>query len=197
MAVRRPLEFARPENRLLLHRPRHRNPGSCRPQRLQGPRHRSARTDLRRDRRTRGRSRRAAGCVLNANWLRPGVPGAGQQAFGDGLSSAYPFVLIPSAVSTHSWNLLFDIDVGPHPVRDAGAGRFRAGHAAASTAGLNCQGHSGGRRQVRVGNAICPVRVTRAVLPLTPSNAPPNPTLEQAGFACVRQYDAVLKCLTS
>ncbi|MBK8739956.1 MAG: RES domain-containing protein [Betaproteobacteria bacterium] len=51
------------------------------------------------------------GVVPNANWLRPGVPGAGQQAFGDGLLSAYPFVLIPSAVSTHSWNLLFDIDV--------------------------------------------------------------------------------------
>ena len=49
--------------------------------------------------------------VPNANWLRRGVPGAGQQAFGDGLLSAHPFVLIPSAVSTHSWNLLFDIDV--------------------------------------------------------------------------------------
>jgi RES domain-containing protein len=71
------------------------------------------------------------GVVPNANWLRPGVPGAGQQAFGDGLLSAYPFVLIPSAVSTHSWNLLFDTTL-PTPVRDAGAGRFRAGHAAAS-----------------------------------------------------------------
>ena len=49
--------------------------------------------------------------VPNANWLRPGVPSAGQQAFGDGLLSAHPFVLIPSAVSTHSWNLIFDADV--------------------------------------------------------------------------------------
>ena len=49
--------------------------------------------------------------VPNANWLRPGVPSAGQQAFGDSLSSAHPFVLIPSAVSTHSWNLIFDFDV--------------------------------------------------------------------------------------
>ena len=49
--------------------------------------------------------------VPNANWLRPGVPSAGQQAFGDGLLSAHPFVLIPSAVSTHSWNLIFDCDV--------------------------------------------------------------------------------------
>ena len=49
--------------------------------------------------------------VPNANWLRPGLPSAGQQAFGDGLLSAHPFVLIPSAVSTHSWNLIFDFDV--------------------------------------------------------------------------------------
>jgi len=51
------------------------------------------------------------GAVPNTNWLRPGVPSAGQQAFGDGLLSAHPFVLIPSAVSTHSWNLIFDVDV--------------------------------------------------------------------------------------
>src|SRR5713101_6082977 len=30
--------------------------------------------------------------VPNANWLRPGVPGAGQQEFGDRLLSANPFV---------------------------------------------------------------------------------------------------------
>ena len=48
--------------------------------------------------------------VPNANWLRPGVPSAGQQVFGDALLSAHPFVLIPSAVSTHSWNLIFDVD---------------------------------------------------------------------------------------
>jgi RES domain-containing protein len=46
--------------------------------------------------------------VPNANWLRPGIPGAGQQAFGARLLAAHPFVLIPSTVSTHSWNLLFD-----------------------------------------------------------------------------------------
>ena len=49
--------------------------------------------------------------VPNANWLRPGIPGAGQQEFGDRLLSAHPFVLIPSAVSTHSWNLIFDSEV--------------------------------------------------------------------------------------
>lgn len=45
--------------------------------------------------------------VPNPNWLRPGMPSAGQQAFGDALLSSHPFVVIPSAVSTHSWNLVF------------------------------------------------------------------------------------------
>jgi RES domain-containing protein len=44
----------------------------------------------------------------NPNWLRPGVPGAGQQAFGDDLLAKYKFILIPSAVSAHSWNLIFN-----------------------------------------------------------------------------------------
>ena len=46
--------------------------------------------------------------VPNANWLRPGTVGAGQQAFGAQLLDAHPLVLIPSVVSTHSWNLLSD-----------------------------------------------------------------------------------------
>jgi RES domain-containing protein len=45
--------------------------------------------------------------VPNPNWLRPGIPGAGQQAFGDALLAKHPFALIPSAVSSHSWNLIF------------------------------------------------------------------------------------------
>jgi RES domain-containing protein len=45
--------------------------------------------------------------VPNPNWLRPGIPGAGQQAFGDSLLAQHPFALIPSAVSTRSWNLIF------------------------------------------------------------------------------------------
>ena len=45
--------------------------------------------------------------VPNPNWLRPVPLSAGQQAFGDDLLARHPFVLIPSAVSTHSWNLLF------------------------------------------------------------------------------------------
>jgi RES domain-containing protein len=45
--------------------------------------------------------------VPNANWLRPGSPTAGQQAFGDALLARHGFVVLPSAVSTHSWNVIF------------------------------------------------------------------------------------------
>ena len=45
--------------------------------------------------------------VPNSNWLRPCAPSAGQKAFGDALLKRYIFVVIPSAVSTHSWNLIF------------------------------------------------------------------------------------------
>jgi RES domain-containing protein len=45
--------------------------------------------------------------IPNPNWLRPGALSAGQQAFGDALLKAHPFVLIPSVVSPHSWNLVF------------------------------------------------------------------------------------------
>jgi RES domain-containing protein len=45
--------------------------------------------------------------VPNPNWLRPGIPGAGQQTFGDALLMRHKFIVIPSAVSTHSWNLIF------------------------------------------------------------------------------------------
>ena len=43
----------------------------------------------------------------NPNWLRPGIPSAGQQAHGNDLLSAHKFIAIPSAVSVHSWNLIF------------------------------------------------------------------------------------------
>ncbi|HZB90379.1 MAG TPA: RES domain-containing protein [Stellaceae bacterium] len=43
----------------------------------------------------------------NSNWLAPGIPSAWQQTYGDGLLAAHPFVVIPSAVSTNSWNLIF------------------------------------------------------------------------------------------
>jgi RES domain-containing protein len=45
--------------------------------------------------------------VPDPGWLRPGIPSAGQQAFGDKLLAAHNFILLPSVVSTHSWNLVF------------------------------------------------------------------------------------------
>jgi RES domain-containing protein len=45
--------------------------------------------------------------VPNPNWLRPGIPSAGQRAFGDALLTRHKFVVIPSAVSSRSWNLVF------------------------------------------------------------------------------------------
>lgn len=46
--------------------------------------------------------------VPNPNWLFPGSPGRGQQQYGDSLLAQYPFILIPSAVSRHSWNVLMN-----------------------------------------------------------------------------------------
>lgn len=46
--------------------------------------------------------------IPNANWLFPGAPGRGQQQFGDDLLAQHPFILIPSAVSRHSWNVLIN-----------------------------------------------------------------------------------------
>lgn len=45
--------------------------------------------------------------IPNANWLRPGIPSAGQQEFGDDLLARHAFILIPSTVSSNSWNLIF------------------------------------------------------------------------------------------
>jgi RES domain-containing protein len=47
------------------------------------------------------------GAIPNPNWLAPGIPSAGQQAFGDALLAAHPMILLPSVVSRHSWNLIF------------------------------------------------------------------------------------------
>jgi RES domain-containing protein len=48
--------------------------------------------------------------VPNPNWLRPGVPSAGQQTFGDKLLDQHKFILIPSVVSPRSWNVIFVAD---------------------------------------------------------------------------------------
>lgn len=46
--------------------------------------------------------------IPNLNWLVPGSHGRGQRDFGDDLLRQHLFVLIPSTVSRHSWNLIFD-----------------------------------------------------------------------------------------
>lgn len=56
------------------------------------------------------------GDVPNPHWLLPVRPSAGQQAFGGELLQRHPFVLIPSAVSAYSWNLIF--------IADMAAGRY-------------------------------------------------------------------------
>lgn len=55
--------------------------------------------------------------IPNPAWLHGGIPSANQQAWGAGLLAQHGFVLFPSAVSRHSWNLVFD----PHVV----SGRYR------------------------------------------------------------------------
>jgi RES domain-containing protein len=47
------------------------------------------------------------GDVPNAHWLHPCPPSLGQQQFGDDLLAQHRLVMLPSAVSTYSWNLLF------------------------------------------------------------------------------------------
>ena len=69
--------------------------------------------------------------IPNANWLAPGIPGAGQQGFGDDLLRRHPFILLPSVVSRHSWNLIFE----------AGAAQPRYGPAAQERFALDTRLH--------------------------------------------------------
>lgn len=68
----------------------------------------------------------------NSNWLRPGIPSAGKQAFGDAHLAAHKFVLFPSVVSTHSGNLIFVAAVV------AGAYVLRMQEASRSTRDCTC-----------------------------------------------------------
>jgi RES domain-containing protein len=45
--------------------------------------------------------------VSNPNWLKPGLASAGQQEFGNQLLARSKYILVPSVVSEHSWNLVF------------------------------------------------------------------------------------------
>ncbi|WP_299846874.1 RES domain-containing protein [uncultured Paracoccus sp.] len=59
-----------------------------------------------------------AKALPNANWLRPGVPSAGQQLHGSRLLRAHDGILVPSVVSQHSWNLVFEARLGGLPLDD-------------------------------------------------------------------------------
>jgi RES domain-containing protein len=58
--------------------------------------------------------------IPNPSWLRPGTVSPAQQQFGDALLQDHGMLLIPSVVSTHSWNLLIDVGLA--------AGRFALQH---------------------------------------------------------------------
>ena len=53
--------------------------------------------------------------IRDSDWLRPGFPSDAQQDFGDAQLAAHAFVVLPSVVSSQSWNVVFD------PVRAQGA----------------------------------------------------------------------------
>jgi len=62
--------------------------------------------------------------VPNPNWLTPCTPNSNQQEFGDRLLANNLFVLIPSAVSKHSWNLIFDATKAGGEYSDVRQDRF-------------------------------------------------------------------------
>jgi RES domain-containing protein len=45
----------------------------------------------------------------DTSWLRPGVPGAAQQAFAAEKMKLHPVLVLPSVVSPHSWNVVIDV----------------------------------------------------------------------------------------
>jgi RES domain-containing protein len=64
------------------------------------------------------------GEVPNPHWLHPIAPNPDQQAFGDQLIDAHPYVLVPSAVSRHSWNLLVNVTTALPLMTDIQSERF-------------------------------------------------------------------------
>lgn len=62
--------------------------------------------------------------VPNPHWLHPIPPNKDQQEFGDQLVDAHPFVLVPSAVSAHSWNLLVNVTTALPLMIDIQSERF-------------------------------------------------------------------------
>jgi RES domain-containing protein len=64
------------------------------------------------------------GDVPNPHWLHPVPPNKDQQEFGDQLIDGHPWVLLPSAVSEHSWNLLVNVTTALPLMTDIQSERF-------------------------------------------------------------------------
>ncbi|SDT54197.1 RES family NAD+ phosphorylase [Pseudomonas prosekii] len=62
--------------------------------------------------------------VPNPNWLIPSLPSLNQQRFADNFLTEHPFVLIPSAVTRHSWNLLVSCDLAAEQFKLVSQERF-------------------------------------------------------------------------
>lgn len=62
--------------------------------------------------------------VPNQEWLTNLPASAAQQAYGDDLLASHPFILIPSVVSRHSWNLLVSCDLAKGQYRMISQERF-------------------------------------------------------------------------
>jgi len=62
--------------------------------------------------------------VPNPVWLTSAAASPNQQKFADALLAQHPFVLIPSAVSRHSWNLLVSCDLAAGKYRLISQERF-------------------------------------------------------------------------
>jgi RES domain-containing protein len=62
--------------------------------------------------------------IPNPNWLSPCTPNRNQQDFGNNLLARHRFVLIPGAVSRHSWNLIFDAERSAGDYEDVRQERF-------------------------------------------------------------------------
>jgi len=46
--------------------------------------------------------------IPEKSWLEPGIPSREQQRFGDELLASSPLIVLPSAVSSRSWNIILN-----------------------------------------------------------------------------------------
>lgn len=69
--------------------------------------------------------------VPDSSWLIASQPSPNQQQFADQLLARHPFLLIPCAVTRHSFNLLVSCDWAADKFKLVSQERFGAGHAVA------------------------------------------------------------------